>query len=365
MRQKLLCAGAVVASCLISPQAIAANFSQMYVFGDSLSETGNIFTLTGGVFPSAPPYTPGRFSNGDIWIDYLGDQLGLTPTPSFQTQFGVPATEGVSFALGGSTTGAENIAGAPLFGLTGQLASFLSSISGGQADANALYVLWVGANDYLPPGSFPGSNTFIPAISPEQPIANLSRAIDILFNVGARRFLVANLPDLGEVPPVTNTPLKAPLNAITAAHNAQLDAALMTLNQTRPGIDIQILDVNGLFDQAIAGDLGFTVLDTPCLNEITGTVCSNPDEYLFWDNLHPTTKAHEAIGNLALATLHPPSDDPVEPPMIDDPVLPEPVPSDPQDIPEPGMGVMAIAALGLGALTNQLRVNLAHRQVGK
>ena len=60
-------------------KAIAASFTEMYIFGDSLSDTGNIFDFTAGNIPPSPPFFEGRFSNRLIWIDYLAEDLGLNP----------------------------------------------------------------------------------------------------------------------------------------------------------------------------------------------------------------------------------------------------------------------------------------------
>jgi len=75
----------------VVPQAAqAANLSlqdidQIYVFGDSLSDTGNAFSRTGS---PPPPYFNGRFSNGPVWVEYLADRLGLPRNPSTNFAFG-------------------------------------------------------------------------------------------------------------------------------------------------------------------------------------------------------------------------------------------------------------------------------------
>ncbi|NJK53588.1 MAG: hypothetical protein HC936_13690 [Leptolyngbyaceae cyanobacterium SU_3_3] len=49
----------------------AASFSNLYVFGDSLSDVGNTLNATKSIFPlpDAPAYSPGRFSNGPVWVE--------------------------------------------------------------------------------------------------------------------------------------------------------------------------------------------------------------------------------------------------------------------------------------------------------
>ena len=71
-----------------------APFTKIYAFGDSLSDTGNLFALTGGFPP--PPYFEGRVSNGIVWIEYLADAMGM----DFESV--------VNYAFAGATTGRDN-----------------------------------------------------------------------------------------------------------------------------------------------------------------------------------------------------------------------------------------------------------------
>src|SRR4029453_12923135 len=70
---------AVVPETVTTAWADSTPFSRIIVFGDSLSDTGNFYHLTGG-FPPAP-YANGRFSNGPLWIEYLADDLGMKLLP--------------------------------------------------------------------------------------------------------------------------------------------------------------------------------------------------------------------------------------------------------------------------------------------
>ncbi len=77
--------------------AVAAPYSALYAFGDSISDAGNIFVGTEGQIP-LPPYSQGRFSNGPTWVQNLSVQLGLGPlTPSL--------SGGTDYAFGGAETG--------------------------------------------------------------------------------------------------------------------------------------------------------------------------------------------------------------------------------------------------------------------
>ena len=104
------------------PAARAGTIDALYSFGDSLSDTGNVYLATGGTLPGTP-YFPGRFSNGPIWIDYLARSLGLPITPSL--------AGGTNFAYGGADTGVSPVhpttSALDLLGLTGQIAQFTAA----------------------------------------------------------------------------------------------------------------------------------------------------------------------------------------------------------------------------------------------
>ncbi|MEH1891746.1 MAG: hypothetical protein V7K92_20595 [Nostoc sp.] len=57
MKKQAVAAGFVLFSFMLPTKASAASFAQLYVFGDSLSDTGNIYNLTDKGYPQSPPYT--------------------------------------------------------------------------------------------------------------------------------------------------------------------------------------------------------------------------------------------------------------------------------------------------------------------
>ncbi|MFB2934683.1 SGNH/GDSL hydrolase family protein [Aerosakkonemataceae cyanobacterium BLCC-F154] len=267
-------------------------FSQMFVFGDSLSDDGNIFALTQGAVPPSPPYFNGRFSNGPVWVEYLAPTLGLTQNPAN------------NFALGGATTGTENsgnITGLPpLPGLQQQIDGFTAANL--TADPNALYVVYAGANDYLGLGI-----TDVTTV-----VNNLTTAVTKLAAVGARNFMIPNLPNLGLLPgPASQGPqFQQGLTLISTAHDTNLTASLAALEQN-PNINVIPVDVFSLFNNAIANPaaFGFTNVTNnvvpgagadPTVAGFTIPDGVNPNQYLFWDLIHPTTLAHSLVSNTAL-----------------------------------------------------------------
>lgn len=309
-------------------KTMAASFTSIYVFGDSLSDPGNVSNVTGGLVPQSPPQVDGRFSNGPNWVDYLGQHLGLSPVPFTLLPFLSPS-QGINFAFGGATTGNTNTIPIPgLPGLEQEINIFKGLVP--IADANGLYVVYAGANDYLGGGE----------TNPANPVSNLSQTIASLFNMGARNFLIPNLPYLG------NTPLGLSLgsagsnglNFLTAGHNIGLSNALDELSQSLSGINIISVDVNSLVKDAIDGKLGFTNVTDSCLTNFDSqnppdfdfNICDNPDTYLFWDNLHPTTAANRLVADAALKAIE----------------------ANQKSVPEPSenWGIFALGALGAGSM---------------
>jgi phospholipase/lecithinase/hemolysin len=166
--------------------------------------------------------------------------------------------------------------------------------------------VWAGANDYLPTQS-----SFVPYTEPTTTIGNLSQALSTLASVGAKNFLVVNLPNLGSTPLLNNTSASSAFNTLAQAHNSSLNTALGNLSQSL-GSDVNIIsfDVNSLFSEAINNpqQFGFTNVTNACILNLQ--CVTNPNvqkEFLFWDNIHPTTTTHEIIADRALEQIPEPS----------------------------------------------------------
>jgi phospholipase/lecithinase/hemolysin len=339
MKKELLTAGFFLFSLTLPLKASAA-FSQFNVFGDSLSDTGNVFNVTQqfsptGAIPPSPPYFQGRFSNNKVWVDYLGEAIGLTPTLFTNLGSTVP-TQGVNFAFGGSTSGQDNafVPGVP--GVLAQVGGFTQPFltTNQKVDANGLYAVWGGGNDYL----F-GQNPNV-----AQTVKNISDSVGLLAQAGAKNILVFNLPDLGKTPIALGSVNSPTLTAATNAHNAALATSVASLSNTIPGVNIIPVDINSLFNRAIAnpGEFGFKDVTTSCVvykivtNEVLKT-CDNPNDFLFFDEVHPTTNAHKLVAETALAAIRAKS------------------------VPEPSttFGMLTLGALGAAAMFKYRRKQLA------
>ena len=103
--RRWLSAGVFAAAGLFGASAQAGPYSDLIIFGDSLSDTGNVFIVTGGALPSqsAGPYAGGRFSNGPLWVETLANGLGLPTVAS-------PILVGGNYdAFAGAKTGVEEL----------------------------------------------------------------------------------------------------------------------------------------------------------------------------------------------------------------------------------------------------------------
>jgi len=291
----------------------AGRIDALYGFGDSLTDNGNLYAATSNPGPPVPgaPYVNGQFTNGNVWIQDLAADLGLTSlTPSL--------LGGTDYAYGTAETGITpfntSAAGTDLLGATGQLAQFQSTHA--TADPNALYAIWIGSNDLSDMLANAAPSQFGADIATIA--GNIDTAIDTLAGMGAKNFLIVTVPDLGDTPQALAAGPAASAGASLVS--ADFDATLVdgagpipSLSALAAGdsINISVLNAYSLLDSIVAnpGAYGFTNVTQPCLTgEIDysgGTPCATPNQYLFWDQLHPTAAADELVANEAAAVVTP------------------------------------------------------------
>jgi len=258
-------------------------FSRIFVFGDSLSDTGNLFRLSDGFPP--PPYFKGRFSNGRLWVEQLADALDMSIAP------------GDNYAVGGATTGHFNLndglGGRAYPGLLDEVASFKATRSAAEAK-RALFMVWAGANDF-----------FLALATGQDPevligngVGNTVQAIQQLRQAGARHIMVVNVPDLGLTPFALALNIGSPLTQLSAAYNQVLNSALDSLASA--GIPTIRVDAFATLREMVAqpAQFGFTNVTDQLI-----VVGGDADEFLFWDIVHPTTKAHAVVAEVAADAL--------------------------------------------------------------
>lgn len=307
MNPKRIVMAAICWGCLsLSPLTARAGYSALFVFGDSLSDAGNIFLATSGAQP-APPYVAGRFSNGGTAIDDLSVSLGLgVPVPSI--------AGGNDFAFGGAETGFAGIPG-PASGIPSvvQQVGLFGTAHGGIAPSSALYSVWIGGNDIrhlVADGLVPAALTLTQALTAAQgAAATEAGAIQALAGAGARHFLIPLVPDIGKTPESTaaGAALAAAATLLAQTYNTALAADVAAFAASL-GLDVTFVDTFSFLDKVIAspGAFGFTDATDPCYTgPFTGggAACATPNQFVFWDGFHPTAAASAEVAALAASDL--------------------------------------------------------------
>src|SRR4051812_49417744 len=279
--------------------AVAASFGNLVVFGDSLSDIGNIAQAPFLNEPG-PYYWNGRFSNGPVYAETLATGLGLAKLARSTT------SGGTDFAYGGAKTSGTSFPD-NLFvqDIDDQVGQYLGSRT---ANASTLYTIFAGANDMLEGQT----NISIP-------ISSLQSSINRLITAGARNLLVFNLPPLGNAPRFnTNQTTLIQYNTRTQQFNTALATMLDSVHASNPAVTVNRFDVTALFGQAFANPQLFDLTNVtssaaPGLapgdtSYDTSKIVANPNQYLFWDDLHPTAAVHLILAHRALDLFFSPGD---------------------------------------------------------
>jgi phospholipase/lecithinase/hemolysin len=286
-------------------------YSRLVVLGDSLSDSGNAFVLLGEVekrpFEPIPdaPYARGfpHFSNGQTWVEQLAETLGLGVSTG-------PALKNPrvfsNYAVGGARA-----RGVEPFDLNNQVELFLKDFD--EAPKNALYVVYAGGNDLRDALSvladYPDPTSVSAAILTKA-LAAIGETITKLANAGAQTFLVPNAPPLDLVPAVRSQDetVREAARLLSTQFNNELEKTLLAL-EANPNLAVTIirLDVSTLFTNLVTdpGEASPLEVEKPCITP--GTIdhpfCEQPDEYLFWDYIHPTEKGHALLAEAAQQAL--------------------------------------------------------------
>ncbi len=293
---------------VLAGSAWAQSFSNFFVFGASLSDTGNIAQREG--LPAGSSFT----TNPDpLAAEIIAQTFGASGRHSL--------AGGPNYAWSGACVRPEGPCLYPVPTITQQVDQHLSSRAGGRADPDALYFLWAGLNDindtlFLDPANA-RSNTLAAAAAHAGLVRRLQEA-------GARYIVVPNLPDLSVIPFAANLPpaLRGALTALSAAYNEVVYAGLREREDGIIPINIKVLSEELLESPQT---YGFTnVRETACplnANPLTdrspvSLVCGPEgsgypktyapganQRYLFADDKHPGGAAHAIIASVVTSTL--------------------------------------------------------------
>jgi phospholipase/lecithinase/hemolysin len=248
---------------------IAAPYNQFYVFGDSYSDSGSGYLDT----------------NGPTAVAYLAQHLDIP-----FTWYGDPNSKakGLNFAISGAGSGAGAGRRYPTgemlgIGMKNQVDNFVVFTKSNDIPkfdpATTMFFFAGGLNDRGKPDGYTRTN--------------IEAEIDTLYDLGARRFMVALLP------------VRIPQFA-TAGTAFNPDLAKIPADELARHADIHIANSNwgAFFDEVITNPAKYGITDTthPCagraIHHEDTTPCATPDAQFFYHEGHPSTAVHRAVGDM-------------------------------------------------------------------
>lgn len=314
MRGPVIVALSLCSACLLSAPSYATPYDAEYVFGDSLSDTGNLagtgilqgfFGQPLTNFPYPPSYHD-SFTNGAVAMQALASKFGLNANPSLwltgftdiHDLFGPGFVSGTNYAVGAATAAAS----IPMGGLAGinlpqQISAYMGR-SGGSADPNALYTILIGGNDIRNAALY---GTGVPAV--QNGVTAEIAAVNDLLGAGARHLLVVNVPDVGIIPEFAqDTPADAAAATLYTQDYNNLLATDLAGVAIPGGATLTQFDLYSFAHEIIAdaGELGFINTTDRCFTNTPFFATATPqcgpngdlvNSFIYWDDIHPS--AHQ------------------------------------------------------------------------
>ena len=325
MLRTKLCRVAVGLAMMCSAlAAAAAGPSAVYVFGDSLSDTGNLAEKVYKTNFLNPPSYHNSFTNGKVAAQVLAEAYGLKADPSlwanrFRDQhrlYGRGFKPGTNYAVAGATATDRGVAFLKL-DLPGQVNAFINHVAGaGNVPADALYAMIIGGNDVRTAAQALNTSFITSGVASE--LAQLQT----LVARGAKNLLVVGVPDVSIIPEFTSGPPEqaAAARSYSLLYNANLQAGIANLQLANPTIKITYFDflafnANLLASAAAYGFANTTepcytsdvvtapVTTSPACGPVTSTGAANIDQFIYWDTVHPTARVHALWAQGMVATL--------------------------------------------------------------
>jgi len=296
-----------LAAAATLPAFAAEPFSRTVFFGDSLTDAGYFRPVViGAIGPSGAIL--GRFTTnpGLTWAEHVADRYGTRADANGNGQVGD------NYAAGGARVAAPVVTGlGPAPSLVAQVNTYLTA-NGGRADANALYTVWGGANDLFAVAANPAQAQQIIGAAVTAQVG----IVGALQGAGARYVLVPSIPDIGLTPSsrAGGQVGMATGTALANTYNTALYGGLAS-----QGLRVIPVDTFRFLQEVTANPAlyGFAnVTSAACRAQPApagdSSLFCNPnslvtpsaaDTYLFADGVHPASRAHEMIADLAIAMI--------------------------------------------------------------
>jgi phospholipase/lecithinase/hemolysin len=282
----------------------AIDYTSIVVFGDSLSDTGNVADLAEAKYGFRFPgplfdYTDGRFTDGadteppaenysGVWIEQLAATFPSKPKVKASLDGGTDYAYGFAFTGAGTSVFSFGPYAVNVNNIGKQITDYLATHP--KINDKTLFVVWGGANDLL------NATTEDEVID-----AGINQTLNIqrLIDAGATQFIVPNLPPLGLIPRLNGSPTTSvPATQAAKLYNEVLGGGIALLRDFDFGRHLKVsqLDVFALFNKIVAAPSEYSLLN---ITDSSQGIAVDPDTYLFWDGLHPTTHGHSILATTA------------------------------------------------------------------
>ena len=267
-----------------------AAFSSIYIFGDGVCTT-TVTTNQPRVL-----YYGDRFCNGRVWVEVLAQRQGLSDN-TITTNWPY-SSNNLSYYGHSSSNLVQNVN------------SFTAP-----ADANtALFVVWVNDADFV--GDMQsiyissGTNLAAWTTAINRSLTNHFQAVTNLYAKGARTLVMPNAVDITEVPEysgILSSADKSFIRARVVDFNTGFNTMLNQTKASLPGLAIYVPDFFTLLTNMVAYPTNYGLINaTSDAIEDQYLNLSGPGaNYLFWDPLDPTAKAHEIMADVAQQLISP------------------------------------------------------------
>jgi phospholipase/lecithinase/hemolysin len=296
-----LCVFLSVGAVLVLQNPLHAQpYTDIVAFGDSLTDFGGLAVYSGDFpeiiddFPESLDYIPEALTNDRVWIQYLADEWDADLDNN---------------AIGGAKTDRHtssqiqelsDIGVIPDLSYLGQVSRFIDEDKT-FLPADTLFAVWIGGNDFLGFDLSQGDqNQFV-----NETIRNIRIGLNALAEeAGARNFLVLKLPDMGKIPEYNdNTEISEKATALASDFNLALENTLADFTQANPGVRVYVFDVFDYINELIASGIFTnttgTYLELDEDGDWTGDFNGPADDFIFWDEIHPTDRTHELLAQEA------------------------------------------------------------------
>lgn len=292
-----------------APQAQAQSYDRLVVFGDSLSDSGNLAIITGGANPPAAFFPSGRYSDGPVFTERLGfDAQRLAFNVFGPLDPTIDLSGNLNAAYSGAITGRETRGGFPP-GMLDQLDAYLGQ--GGTFGSGDLVSVLGGANNIFQAiQAIAGGGVADPVgylgATAVGAAGEVSGLVNAVAGAGAGTVLVTNLPRLSVTPQFRGGPAAGIADGGMTAFNTALAQGLSAVAAANPDSNIVLVDLLTASDffAANPGMFGVSNAVDPCFDSLALTVCADPEDYFYYDGVHPTSTGHQLIANLATDYLY-------------------------------------------------------------